>query len=451
MRLFSTALTLAIGGLLLLTSAASAAQEPAKAKSDPLLKPPDPVPPPDLPPPEDGGALQFVYNTDQAIEFFQAKVALNPDDFTSYRHLGEFHLRKAEQGGGLPEFVKAEAALRRSLELFPDAPRARASLAAALSSQHKFAEALAIARELVRQDPRDVDALATMGDALLETGQYPEAEAAFRDLQRLAPIPPVTARLANLAELKGDHSQALELMGRAATEARGQSATPKADAWYVARLGDIALAAGRLDDADRHYAAVPEGVDPYHDATFGLGRVRLAQGQLDEALPLLEKAVGIGPDPHMLALLGDLYVHANQPEKAAPLFAQLERETEGQAAYLRERSYFLADHDRKLPEALELAQLDYQQRKDVFGSDALAWALFKNGRVDEARDAIDAALKLGTQDARLFYHAGLIYDRLGRNDEARSFLNRALSLNPPFPPAQLQRARDALGAPPAAP
>ena len=31
----------------------------------------------------------------------------------------------------------------------------------------------------------------------------------------------------------------------------------------------------------------------------------------------------------------------------------------------------------------------------------LAWNLYKNGKVEEAREAIEKALKLGTQDAKL--------------------------------------------------
>ena len=42
------------------------------------------------------------------------------------------------------------------------------------------------------------------------------------------------------------------------------------------------------------------------------------------------------------------------------------------------------------------------------------------------------ALQLGTQDARLFFHAGMIWHRLGATDQARTYLQRALDTNPHF-------------------
>jgi Flp pilus assembly protein TadD len=74
----------------------------------------------------------------------------------------------------------------------------------------------------------------------------------------------------------------------------------------------------------------------------------------------------------------------------------------------------------------------------------LAWALFKNGRVAEARAAITDALRLGTRDARLFFHAGLIHEASGDRARARDFLARALRTNPHFDVLQAAVARRAL-------
>jgi tetratricopeptide (TPR) repeat protein len=128
-------------------------------------KRPEIPPPPDEPPPADGGLEPYLASTDQAIQLFERRVANHPNDHTGYRHLGELYERKARETGDLALFARAEAALRTSLELFPDQPRAEAALAAVLCSRHKFAEALEIALKRNRQDPRDIDALATLSDA----------------------------------------------------------------------------------------------------------------------------------------------------------------------------------------------------------------------------------------------------------------------------------------------
>jgi len=414
-------------------------QEPAKPAQGKEALPPKP-PPPDEPPPQDGGPIAYHYSTNEAIEFFQARIKKNPQDYVSLRYLGEMYERKAREAGDPALFERAEAALRKSLEMFPNSPRAQASLAAVLCSRHKFAEGLEIARKLVAKDPKDIDALTTLADALMELGRYDEAEVSFKELYRRFPLPEVLARLANLAESRGETEEAKKMMLKAEEQAR-QAEGPKAAAWYHARLGDMAFEAGQIEEAATLYESVPQGTDPYHDATAGLGRVRAAQGRLEEAIDLYKRAIAIGPDPQMLVALGDLYIRAEKPDKAQPLFDQLVQKTKDSTEYRRVLAMFYADHNRDLSRALELARLDVAERQDVHGHDALAWVLYKNDHAEEAAKSIAEALKLGTKDAKIFYHAGLIYLRVGDKDKARQSLQKALDLNPYFSPPQAQHAR----------
>ena len=83
-------------------------------------------------------------------------------------------------------------------------------------------------------------------------------------------------------------------------------------------------------------------------------------------------------------------------------------------------------------EALALAHKEFEVRHDIYTWDALAWALYKNGKYQEASDAIDNALRPGTRDALLFFHAGMIASRLGQTSQAKERLQTALSINPQF-------------------
>src|SRR5436309_3425547 len=51
--------------------------------------------------------------------------------------------------------------------------------------------------------------------------------------------------------------------------------------------------------------------------------------------------------------------------------------------YNRQLALFYANHDRKLAEALDLTTHELAVRKDVYGYDAQAWTLYKNGRYQE--------------------------------------------------------------------
>ena len=68
----------------------------------------------------------------------------------------------------------------------------------------------------------------------------------------------------------------------------------------------------------------------------------------------------------------------------------------------------------------------------MYGYDVLAWTLFKNGRFDEAAAASEQALKLGTQEALFYYHAGMIAAAQGNTELATDQLSHALKLNPNF-------------------
>ena len=249
--------------------------------------------------------------------------------------------------------------------------------------------------------------------------------------------------LARLEELKGETDQALKLLQRAEADERKMSGSESAT-WYRVRIGDIRFDAGRIDEAERDYQAVLKEFPNHHDATANLGKVRAAQGRYDEAIAAYRKAVGINAEPPMLSALGDLYLKTDRKDLAAQTFKQLEQVASAHAEYRRELSLYYSHHDVKLPLALELAKKDLPGRSDIFGHDALAWALFKNDHAKEAAAEVAEALKLGTKDARLLFHAGMIHTRLGDKEKARDFLNRSLAINPHFSPIYADQARQTL-------
>ena len=83
-------------------------------------------------------------------------------------------------------------------------------------------------------------------------------------------------------------------------------------------------------------------------------------------------------------------------------------------------------------------------RRDIYGADTLAWTALKAGKLAEAQAAIKEALRLGTRDAKLFYHAGMIARAAGNKAAARNYLQRALTLNPQFDPFQALIAKRTL-------
>jgi tetratricopeptide (TPR) repeat protein len=370
-----------------------------------------------------------------AIAFWQGRVAQNPNSFLDYTLLAEAYTRKARETGDVSYYQRAETALRRALEINPNYVQASAALSNVLFSMHDFEGALTLAGPLA-DNPRATQALATFADAQLALGNYPEAEAAYQKFAALGPGPGLYSRQAIWADLHGDSEAALALMQKAADLAWQSGDYRESLAWYDFQLGELNFKSGNLKEAEAHYQAANQIFANNYLALAGLGKVRAAQSRYGEAIKLYEQAVAIIPQPDLLAALGDLYTITGQPDKARLQYDTVEFIGQlaeiNQVVYNRQLALFYANHDLNVAKALELAQNEIATRKDIYGYDALAWALYKNGRYGEAAEAMEQALKLGTQDAMLYYHAGMIYEALGDHEQAQTLLKEALALNPYF-------------------
>ena len=178
--------------------------------------------------------------------------------------------------------------------------------------------------------------------------------------------------------------------------------------------------------------------------------MRAAQGRYDEAIQYYQRAVNILPEPEFVAGLGDLYLVTDQHKQAEIQYATVETigalaALDGQV-YNRQLANFYSDHDVNVREALTLALAELETRPDIYAYDTAAWAYYKNGNYKEARAMIERAMSLGTQDARLYYHAGIIAYAFHQNEQARQYLEQALAINPYFSVLHSAEAREALKA-----
>jgi tetratricopeptide (TPR) repeat protein len=201
-------------------------------------------------------------------------------------------------------------------------------------------------------------------------------------------------------------------------------------------VGDLYFNQGEYKEAGRYYEAALRVFNGYHLALAGLGKVRAAQGNYEEAIAYYQQAINIIPQPDYLAALGDLYALTNRPEQAQTQYETVEYIGKlaeiNQQIYNRQLANFYSDHDLHLKEALQLALSELEYRKDIYGYDAAAWAHYKNGNFEQAQMLIRRAMALGTRDARLYYHAGVIEHALGNDQSARDLLEKALAVNPHF-------------------
>jgi tetratricopeptide (TPR) repeat protein len=374
--------------------------------------------------------------TDNYITHYQRLLQRSPLNSRAYYGLGDALIRKARETGDPRYFNRAEEALKKSLEINPNNAGAMRHIAYVFYSRHEFVPAAVHASKAIEMDSTDGDSYGILGDALMETGEYEKAEAAYRKMMQLEESLYSYSRRAGLKSVRGDSGGAIADLERAVAAGKAAKQPAESIAWAEWQLGNDHFTLGKLAKAEAFYRQSLATYPNYFRALAGMAQVRAAQKRYDEAIDLYRKAIAILPMPEYIAALGDVYSKIGKSEDTRKQYELVEYigklNALNQALYNRELAYFYADHDIKLSVSLELARREFDYRKDIYAYDLLAWSLYKNGKAEEARDAIDEALKLGTQDAKLFYHAGMIYHRLGKNEKAKDFLSRATSTNPHF-------------------
>ena len=374
--------------------------------------------------------------TDQAIQRAQRLLQRNSRDATGYYRLGDAYMQKARETGDITYIDLAEKTLQTAWKSLQSTAGQRGISPMPCTCGMPLTKPLVQAQKAVALDPTDSHAYGILGDAYLEVGKYEAAAHTYQRMIQLQGDLYAYSRLSGLKSLQGDTAGAVADLERAIQLGQAQERPPESIAWAMWQLGNELLALGQLPAAEASYLQALNTFPDYYRALAGLAQVRAAQQRYPEAVELYRKAIAIVPLPDYAAALGDVYAKLGRPEDAQKQYDLVEYigylNTLNKVLYNRELAFFYADHDRKLPEALDLAKRELEVRQDIYAYDVLAWALYKNGRPQEALPAMMEALKLGTKDARLFFHAGMIHHRLAEHEKARDYLRRALETNPYF-------------------
>ncbi len=347
--------------------------------------------------------------------------------------------------------VPAKLAAERSgaiqpLEAGPRPGSLLASAAIAIET-HRFREAADFARRATEQAPDDSTGSLLLGDALLELGEYEAAASTYQRAMDILPDSRSFARAARMRWLFGDAEGAQALMraavrmsgaeaprprhGRAlALETTGATATPPV-VWYLVELGSLLLETAE-DDKALEAAEAALGYAP-DDARARLLRSRALRqlGRYDEAIASLDAWADAHADVASLVELADLLTEVGRETEARDWLRRAEMQRDEDPAALAVHDL---RHALRLEQALEWTEYNLRVHATIEAHAMHALALWRSGRLDEARAASERALRLGTRDAELYLHRALIerdaYDIAG----AREFAALAFEINPSVDP-----------------
>jgi tetratricopeptide (TPR) repeat protein len=254
----------------------------------------------------------------------------------------------------------------------------------------------------------------------------------------IKPSLPSYSRLSYLQWLRGDTQAALESI-RLAIDAAGDASDKEPRAWALVQAAQLFWHRGDYEGADAGYRQALEVWSNYAPALIGRGRVALAQGDPVRAARWFQLALDASPTAEAAWLLGVAQQLAGNASASA--LAVKRSYEEGQRADQRALAMIYASEGVEPEEAVRLARAEKAQRGDIYTDDALGWALFRAGRVQEAKQSAVLARRLGTKDARLLFHQGAIELAAGDAITGRKLIAEALDLNPKFDPLEAEQAQ----------
>jgi tetratricopeptide (TPR) repeat protein len=367
------------------------------------------------------------------VRSLERRVRRAPRDADGLTLLGLAYQQRARETGDPTFYGLSGRALRRGAAAGGQRALITQALASLANARHRFREGLARARQAIRLDRENASAYGALGDALLNLGRYRAAFAAYDRMAVLAPGIAAYARVASARELLGRPAGAVEALDLAL---QADSTVPEQVAWTLVQLGNVHFNTGRLGRAARAYQAALGRLPGYVHAEAGLARVEAARGAYPSAAQRLRHITAVLPAPAYVIALGDVLRASGERAGARREYAlvgAIERlfHANGVRTELQ-TALFDLDHGRSVARALARARAAYTSAPGIYAEDVLAWGLLRAGRCREARAHAMHARRLGTRDALLFFHRGVIERCLGHRSTADSFLRRALALNPHF-------------------
>jgi tetratricopeptide (TPR) repeat protein len=399
-----------------------------------------------------GASLQYAevpkitadYTTDQQIKLYESWVQKDPSSVADKILLAGAYIQKTRETTDFGYLQRASKILDQVLTVKQDNEALHMRSVVELTLHH-FSEAAEYAGAMVAKSPGDWQSWGTLGDAQMEMGNYDDGRAAFEKMLALKPGLASYNRIGFYRFVTGDAEGGIKYLREAA---KASAEFPENKAWCLVDLGNMYFKTGHIDEAEAAFREAIIAFPASHSAHAALGTVLAARGKLEDAVASYRRAQSITPMVQYAGALYDLYTalgKAGLAKEQAGLIdvtAQLE-DAAGQKAN-RTLALIFSNQDRNLVKSLELAQADFEIRRDVYTHDALAWSLFKNHRFEEARVQSEEARKLGAPEPVFHFHAGMIQQALGDHDGARVELEKALALNPNFDFRLAAIAREAL-------
>ena len=369
---------------------------------------------------------------EQALEEFGCDVIDRAADTEQITRYAWRRYQKAAVAGDLKELMAVDGVLDQAIARLADPSDLyllKANLAFKLHRLDCVRAALAAAPRV--RESREARMLAA--DLAFQEGRYDAAREGYEQLLEEERSWDALARLAHFLFKMGDASGAELLYDEAQDSLTAKQMRPFA--WLETQRGLMDFQRGRLAEAERRYLSADRAYPGYWLVQGHIAELWGAQGRYADAIALLESIVEAVDRPDLEQALGELCELAGRAEEAAAwkdkaLAAYLNSAQVGETHYYHHLVDYYADVAEEGDDATFWAMKDVELRENFSTQSALAWALYRAGRLNEAVQWIDRALGSGACAAKLYHQAAQIHSAAGDREKGLSLMSRASSINP---------------------
>ena len=337
-------------------------------------------------------------------------------------------LSMAERSDG--DMKAAETTARRMLAIDPTSVTGLRALVSVLFDRHDYKQVADVVTPLLKDPARakgreleGAAVLVQLGIAQQQLAAWDEAIAAYDAAKSLTPRDPeIDAYLvqAHLTARRYDRAEAI---------AREALARDPRQARMVRLRAQALLKAGKAADANKLLEDAVAKESGNREYVIGLADLYADQKRTADAVRMLEQArQSFGDEQSIVMRIANVYEAAGQLDAAEKELRKLMAEDPLNADAMNSLGYMFADRGVRLTEAVELAERAVKIEPDNPAYlDTLGWALFKQGRIDEAAKPLGRAAATLTGNSVIQDHHGDVLARQGQTAAAIAAWERALA------------------------
>ena len=314
----------------------------------------------------------------------------------------------------------------------PVQPELRLGYARQLISQQNYPEALLQLSRLNTEQPAFSDGWLVHGLLLQETGKLQDAEKKLRryveltgstkDREQQVGLTEALLALTQMAQRQGQLEQATQWLAQVPADADPIK--------LASRKADVLTQQGRLEEARLVLSQIPAATpEQAIRKTLAQSQWMREHKQAAQAYALVKSTLANNAqNSDLISELALLSEKLKKFDEMESLLRELMKSRPDDPHAFNALGYSLADRKIRLDEARELiTQALKLAPQDAYIQDSLGWVAFRQGRLEEAREILQAAYR-SRPDAEIAAHLGEVLWVMGKRREAAIIWREGLLL-----------------------